>query len=108
MFPNVRIFIGILDQRAAFFYVDINAVLAALVGDLEADRVNSAAVAEREMARRFGAGIEMLMKPAARRTIDAAGFPFNFDDFVAAAGFVRLSAEFLRPEENVTRRLQAQ
>ena len=54
VFANVRVFVGIFDQGAAFFHVDINAVFAALVGDLEADRVNSAAVAEREMARRFG------------------------------------------------------
>src|SRR5204862_4612218 len=34
--------------------------------------------------------------------------PFHLDDFVAAAGFVRPSAELLRPQENITRRLQTE
>ena len=51
MLANVRVFVGVFEQGAAFFDVDINAVFAALVGDLEADRMNSAAVAESEMAR---------------------------------------------------------
>src|ERR1044072_6429807 len=97
MFPNVWIFIGILDQRAAFFQVDINAVLTALVGVLEANGMNPTAVAQREMARWRGASVEMLMKPTARRTINAPRLPLHFDDFIAMAGFIRPRAEFLRP-----------
>src|SRR5882724_1901165 len=94
---NVRVFVGIFDQGAAFFHVDINAVLTALVGDLETARVKPAAVAQREMARRLGAGVEMLMKPAARRAIDAARFPFYLDDIFVVPGFVGPGAELLRP-----------
>src|ERR1051325_2494729 len=103
MFPNVRIFVGILDQRAAFFHVDVNAVLAALAGNLAADGIKLPAVPEREMARRLRTGVEMLMKPAPWRTVNAARLPLHFDDFITMAGFIGPRAEFLRPEKNVSR-----
>src|SRR5688500_10238854 len=104
----MRVFVGVLDQSAAFFYVDVNAVLAALVGDLESDRVDAAAVAEREMARRLRAGIEMLVKPAPRRAVNAARFPFYLDDVFSMAGFVGSNAQLFRPQQHIAGRLQAQ
>jgi hypothetical protein len=101
------VFVGVFNQRPAIFHVDINAVFAALVGDLESDRVDAAAVAEREMARGLRTGIEVLVEPSSRRTIDAAGFPFDLDDIFIVTGFVRSDAELLRPQQNVARGLQA-
>jgi len=51
MFPDVRVLVGVFYQRAAPFDVDIDSVFAALVGNLKADGVNPAAVADREVAR---------------------------------------------------------
>ena len=61
LFRSVRIFVGVFDQRAALFDVDVDAVFAAFVGDLETDRMNPAAVAQRQVARRLGAGAEVLV-----------------------------------------------
>ena len=44
---NIRIFVGVLDQRAALLDVDVDAVFAAFVGDLEADGMDAAAIAQR-------------------------------------------------------------
>ena len=76
VFANVRIFVGIFDQCAAFLYVDIDAVLAALVSDLKSNWMNAASVAQRKMARSLRPGVEMLMKSSPRRAVHAARFPF--------------------------------
>src|SRR6185369_17841913 len=60
------------------------------------------------MACRLGAGVEMLVKPAVARTVDAAGFPFHLDDLIAATGLKRMRAEFFGPEKNIARRLQTE
>jgi hypothetical protein len=44
------------------------------------------------MARRLGAGVEVLMKPAAAGAVDAAGFPFDLDDIFGAPGFKWMGA----------------
>ena len=48
---NIGIFVGVFDQRAALLDFDINSVFAAFVGDLKADRMDAAAVAQRQVAR---------------------------------------------------------
>src|SRR5262245_44925999 len=70
--------------------------------------MNAAAVTQCQVTRRFGAGVEMLVKPAAAGAVDAARFPFEFDYFFAVPRLEWMTAELFRPEQNVAGRLQAQ
>ena len=92
MLPDVRILVGVLYQCAAALDVDIDAVFAALIGDLKANRVNPAAVADREMARGLRTGIEMLVEPSTGRAVDAAFSPFYLHNPLATATAERWSA----------------
>src|SRR5262245_42587934 len=103
MFPDVRVLVGVFYQRAAAFDVDIDPVFAALVGNLKADGVNPAAIADREVARGLRTGVEMLMEPSSGRTIDASLFPFHLYNPFATATTERFNSQLLRPEQNVAR-----
>src|SRR5688572_11489454 len=70
--------------------------------------MNAAAIAQRQMARRLVAGVEVLMKPAAAGAVDAAGFPFDLDDIFGAPGFKRMGARLLGPKEHIAGGLQAE
>src|SRR5713226_5006263 len=97
MFPDCRIFVGVVNQRSAALHFDIDAVFAALIRNLEADGVKPAAVADGEMARGLRSGIEVLMEPSSRRTVDASRFPFHFHHFLTMTALVRPDSKLLRP-----------
>src|SRR5262249_153368 len=85
--PDLRIFVRILYQRTASLHVDVNAVLAPFVGNLKADGMNPAAIANRQVTRALGPGIEVLVKPTPWRAIDASLFPLHPCHFLAAAAW---------------------
>src|SRR5262249_17314963 len=106
--PDLRIFVSVLYQRTASLHVDVNAVLAPFVGNLKADRMNPAAIADRQVTRALGPGIEVLMKPTPWRTIDASLLPLNLYYFLFTAVLVGLDSGLLGPQQNIPRRLQPQ
>ena len=65
-----------------------------------------AAESERELARRFFADVEVLVKPTAGRAQNAALAPAQLDDLIAAAGGVRLGSALFRPEQRISLRFQ--
>ena len=101
MLSNMRIFIGVFNQRAALFDVDVDAVFAAFVGDLETDGMDATAVTERQVTRGIGVGVEMLMEPAAAGAVDAAGFPFDLDHFIPMAVLEGVRARLFRPQQDI-------
>jgi len=70
--------------------------------------LEAAAEAQRQVARRFAPGIEVLMKPAARGTIDAPLFPSDLDDLVLLCAPVGPGSQLLVPEQDITGRLQSE
>src|SRR6516165_5110399 len=60
------------------------------------------------MARRLAAGIEVLVIPATRRTINATFLPVHFDDLVFVAAFVGPGSKLFRPEQYIARRSKPQ
>ena len=97
------VFVFVLDQSAALLHVDVDAIFTPLIGNLKADRVKPAAVADRQMTRRCRSCIEMLMKPAAGRAIDASLFLFNLYYLIAAATLIGPGAELFVPQQNISR-----
>src|SRR5262245_19844322 len=106
--PDLRIFVSVLYQRTASLHVDVNAVLAPFVGNLKADGVNPAAIADCQVTRALGARIEVLMKPTPWRAIDASLFPLHIYHLLGTTALVRLDSRLFRPEQNIPGRLQAQ
>ncbi len=60
-------------------------VVSFLIRHFESQRKETAAVADRQMAGKLFTGVEVLMKPIARRAIDAGFAPFDLDDLVLVA-----------------------
>jgi len=87
---DLRIFLVVVDHRAAILQRCHDRVIVLFQARVKAGRINSAAHAQREMARRLAAGVEVLVIPAARRTINAAFLPVDYDDLVLVAALVRL------------------
>src|SRR5262245_30482810 len=106
--PDLRIFVSVLYQRTTSLHVDVNAVLAPFVGNLKADGMNPAAIANRQVTRALGPGIEVLVKPTPWRAIDASLLPLQLYYFLGTAALVRLGSCLFRPEQNIPRRLQPQ
>src|SRR3989338_4113473 len=89
---DLRVFIFVVDQSAALFYVYVDPILAALGCNLEADRVEPAAEAQRQVARRLRAGIEVLMKPPAGRAVDAPLPPADLHHLIGLSAFIGSNA----------------
>src|SRR5262245_57655770 len=106
--PDLRIFVSVLYQRTASLHVDVNAVLAPFVGNLKADGMNPAAIADRQVTRALGPGIEVLMKPTPWRAIDASLLPLNLYYFLFTAVPVGLDYGLLGRKQDIHRRFQAQ
>ena len=104
---NLGIFILVGNHPTAFFDASEYVVVGLLVRDLETQRMNSAPVTHRQVPCRLFAGIEMLMKPISRRTVDTCFAPFDLDDFLLAAIGVRVKSPLLVPEQNIAHRLRA-
>ena len=81
-----RVLVVVLDHRAAFLERSRRTVFVELGGQLKTRRMDSAAVAQRDVPRWMGRCIEVLMKPSARRAINTGLFPFQLDDFFSSYG----------------------
>ena len=103
---NFWILVFVRNHPPAFFDSPKDIVIGFLMRDFESKREETAAVADRQMARRFFAGIKVLMKPIARGAVDAAFAPFDLDDLVLATVRVRMEAPLLVPEQDVADGLQ--
>src|SRR5687768_7788349 len=68
--------------------------------------MNAAAVAHGEMARRLFAGVEVLMKPVAWRTVNTPLPPLDLDHFVLVTITVGMDAPLFVPKQDVTHRLR--
>src|SRR5262245_26468756 len=99
-----RIFLIVVDHRAAILQRCHDRVIVLFQARVKAGRIDSTAHAEREMARGLAAGIEVLVIPAARRTIDPAFLPVHFNDLVLMAALVRHGSKLLWPEQYITSR----
>src|SRR5262245_66111470 len=75
--------------------------------DFEAEREETATIADRQMACRLPPGVEVLMKPIPRRAIDTALAPFDLNDLVLVAIRVRMQAQLLVPEQHIADGLQS-
>src|SRR6185312_15508889 len=96
---NLRVFVFVLDHRAALAHTGANAFFVDRAPSAEQILSRLAAVTKRELARFFVAGIEMLMKPAARWTEHAAFAPPDLDHLVGMTRLVRANPRFRRPHE---------
>src|SRR5262249_54109402 len=106
--PDLRIFLVVIDHRAAVLQRCHDRVIVFFQARVKTGGIDSATHAQREMAGWLAAGIEVLVIPTTRRTIDAAFLPVHFDDLVLVAALVRLGPKLLRPEQYVTRRSKPQ
>src|SRR4029453_17730482 len=98
---NFGIFVFVWNHPSALFDSPEHIVIGFLMGDFESEREKTAAITDRQMACRFLAGVEVLVKPIARRAIDAAFAPFNLNDFVFITIRVRMQAPLLVQEQNI-------
>ena len=62
---------------------------------LETERMNAAAIAHGEMARRLAACVEVLVKPVPARAVDTSLTPLDLDDFIFMALAVGVNAHCL-------------
>src|SRR3989304_3502542 len=72
---NFGIFVFVIDHGPAVFYRDDDAIVLALHGGVEACRIESTAKPNGQVPRGGWAGVEVLMKPPARRAVNTAFFP---------------------------------
>src|SRR5689334_3745240 len=68
--------------------------------------MDPAAKSQGELACRFFADVEVLVKPPAGRAQNATFAPAEFDDFITAATRIRLGAALFGPQQRVSFRLQ--
>src|SRR5688572_5005696 len=80
---NLRIFVFVLDHRAALAHASANSFFVYGAPTTEQIFTRLAAVAKRQLAGLLVAGIEMLMEPAARRAEDAAFAPIDLHDLIS-------------------------
>src|SRR4030095_12764834 len=104
---NFRIFVFVWNHPAALFDSPEHVVIGFLMRDFESEREDTAAIADSQMACRFLAGIEVLVKPIARRAVDTAFAPFDLNDLVVMAVRVRMQAPLFLPEQHVPDGLQS-
>ena len=104
---NFRILVLVRNHPSALLYSSKHIVVRFLMGDFKTERIEPTTIAHGQMACRFPADIEVLVKPISGRAINAAFAPFDLDDFILVPFFVRVNALLLVLKQDVTDGLQS-